>query len=78
MLPAFGNPHELTEIEDRLAEAPDDVSLLFSRAYLLDLLGRNSEARDAYIAVIKRDGSHIGFGKPRDAPLQCGLAARHA
>ena len=60
MLPAFGNPYELTEIEGRLARAPDDVSLLFSRACVLDSLGRNNEARDAYIEVIKRDGGHIG------------------
>ena len=60
MLPAFGNPYELTEIEERLAQAPDDVSLLFSRACVLDSLGRNNEARDAYIEVIKRDGTHFG------------------
>ena len=60
MLPAFGNPHELTEIEERLSLAPDEVSLLFSRACILDLLGRNDEAKDAYIEVIKRDGTHIG------------------
>jgi Flp pilus assembly protein TadD len=60
VLPAFGNPHELTDIEERLAQAPDDVSLLFARAFTLDMLGRNNEARDAYIEVIKRDGTHIG------------------
>ena len=60
MLPAFGNPNDLTEIEGRLVESPDDVSLLFSRACVLDMLGRNNEARDAYIEVIKRDGTHIG------------------
>ena len=60
MLPAFGNPYELTEIEERLAQAPDDVSLLFSRACVLDSLGSNNEARDAYIEVIKRDGAHLG------------------
>ncbi len=27
---------------------------------MLDMLGRNDEARDAYIAVIKRDGAHVG------------------
>jgi Flp pilus assembly protein TadD len=60
VLPAFGNPNDLTELEERLAKAPDDVSLLFSRACALDSLGRNNEARDAYIEVIKRDGAHIG------------------
>ena len=60
MLPAFGNSQDLRDIEERLAERPDDVSLLFSRATMLDMLGRNDEARDAYIAVIKRDGTHVG------------------
>ena len=55
MLPPFGNPYELTEIEERLGLAADDVSLLFARACILDTLGRNNEARDAYIEVIKRD-----------------------
>ena len=60
MLPAFGNPHELGEIEERLGQAPDDVSVLFARACIFDLLGRNDEAKGAYIDVIKRDGTHIG------------------
>jgi len=65
VLPAFGNLHELSEIEERLAQTPEDVSLLFSRACTLDLLGPNNEARDAYIAVIRRDGSHLGvLGNP--------------
>ncbi len=60
VLPAFANPHELTEIGERLAQAPDDVSLLFSRVCIVDLLGRNDEAKGAYIEVIKRDCAHIG------------------
>jgi tetratricopeptide (TPR) repeat protein len=60
VLPAFGNSRDLNDIEERLAKAPDDLSLLFSRACALDMLGRNDEARDAYIAVIKRDGAHVG------------------
>lgn len=60
VLPAFGTVHDLNEIDRKLAAAPDDVTLLYHRAYVLDLLGRNDEARDAYIAVIKRDGAHLG------------------
>ncbi|MGD0969563.1 MAG: tetratricopeptide repeat protein [Candidatus Aquilonibacter sp.] len=60
MLPAFGNSQDLSDIEERLAKAPDDLSLLFARACTLDMLGRNDEARDAYIAVIRRDGTHVG------------------
>ncbi len=60
MLPAFGNSQDLRDIEERLAQAPDDVGLLFSRACVLDMLGRSNSARDAYIEVIKRDGKHLG------------------
>jgi Tetratricopeptide repeat len=60
VLPSFGNPSDLRDIEERLANAPDDVALLFARACSLDLLGRNNEARDAYIQVIKREGTHLG------------------
>ncbi len=60
MLPAFGNSQELADIEERLERAPDDIGLLFSRACLLDMLGRSNSARDAYIEVIKRDGKHLG------------------
>jgi hypothetical protein len=60
VLPAFGNVRDLHDIEAKLAASPDDLTLLYHRAYMLDLLGRNDEARDAYIAVIKRDGGHLG------------------
>lgn len=76
MLPAFGNPYELTEIEERLAQAPDDVSLLFSRACVLDSLGSNNEARDAYIEVIKRDGAHLGLETLGRCSITRGIAAR--
>ena len=70
MLPPFGNPHELTETEERLGLALDDVSLLFARACILDTLGRNNEARDAHIEVIKRDRAHLGaLGNLGTAPL---------
>jgi len=60
VLPAFGNPQDLADIEQRLEQAPDDIGLLFSRACVLDMLGRSNSARDAYIEVIKRDGTHLG------------------
>jgi hypothetical protein len=60
VLPAFGNSQDLSDIEERLAKAPDDLSLLFARACTLDMLGRNDKVRDAYIAVIRRDGTHAG------------------
>ena len=60
MLPAFGNSQDLRDIEERLEQAPDDIGLLFSRACVLDMLGRSNSARDAYIEVIKRDGKHLG------------------
>lgn len=33
--------------------------LLLSRACALDILGRSNSVRDAYIEVIKREGSHL-------------------
>ena len=60
MLPAFGDPQRLREIDEQLARSPDDRELLFARACALDQLGRNDDARDAYIAVIRRDGTHLG------------------
>ncbi len=60
MLPAFGNPKDLEDIDERLEQAPDDIGLVFSRACVLDMLGRSNAARDAYIEVIKRDGAHLG------------------
>ena len=60
MLPAFGNSQDLRDIEERLEQSPDDIGLLFSRACVLDMLGRSNSARDAYIEVIKRDGAHLG------------------
>jgi hypothetical protein len=60
VLPVFGNTEDLRDVDVLLEERPDDVSLLFQRACILDLLGRNNDARDAYIAVIKRDAGHLG------------------
>jgi hypothetical protein len=60
MTPAFGSAAELAEIDRRLSGKPGDVELLFARAWALDLLGRNNEARDAYVEVIKRDAAHLG------------------
>lgn len=47
-------------MEAQLAAAPDDIELLFSRACILDLLGRSDRARDGYVAVIKRQHDHVG------------------
>jgi hypothetical protein len=41
-------------------EGPDEIDLLFERACAFDTLGRSDEARDGYVAVIKRDRSHLG------------------
>ncbi|HEY5340836.1 MAG TPA: tetratricopeptide repeat protein [Candidatus Aquilonibacter sp.] len=60
MLPAFGNAADLADLDRRLAGSPDDVELLYARACVLDLLGRNNDARDAYIEVIKRSPTHLG------------------
>jgi Flp pilus assembly protein TadD len=47
----MGNdPQDLHGIEERIEQAPDDMGLLLARACMLDMLGRNDDARDAYIA----------------------------
>ncbi|HTU68771.1 MAG TPA: tetratricopeptide repeat protein [Candidatus Baltobacteraceae bacterium] len=50
---------DLRDIDERLQQNPGNPELLFARACILDQLGRNDEARDAYIEVIKRNGSHV-------------------
>lgn len=44
-----------SDIPDQRAE----IERLFEHACALDRLGRNDEARDAYVAVIKRERSHV-------------------
>ena len=50
----------LAKVDARLSTNPDDVDALFERARLLTDLGRQEEARHAYMAVIQRAPSHFG------------------
>lgn len=50
----------LAEIEARLANEPDCVLALSEKAQLLARLGRNDEAKDAFVAVLMRDPGHFG------------------
>jgi aromatic-L-amino-acid/L-tryptophan decarboxylase len=50
---------ELLDVEQQLASSPDSLDLRFRRAILLSELGRLGEARDDFIAVLKRDPQHL-------------------
>ena len=52
--------HALRQVEARLAGAPDDAGAHFERACLLDQLGRDIAARQAYLEVLSRDMGHAG------------------
>ena len=50
---------DLQSIETRLATEPDSTDLLSDRARLLSELGRNEEAKQQYLAILRRDGRHF-------------------
>ena len=50
----------LQSVEDRLAAMPASTQLLLQRGYLLEGLGRGSEAEKAYRALLEREPSHVG------------------
>jgi len=56
--PQRAREESLRELDGRLLEDPDSVSLRFERAGLLAELGRGIEARNAYIDVLSRDPAH--------------------
>ncbi len=49
----------LTQLDARLAAAPDDLDLQSARAGLLAALGRTEAAKSAYMAVLTRDPTHF-------------------
>ena len=51
---------KLAEIEARLARPPHAVDDLFARAQLLEMLGRNDDAREAYFALLSVAPTHFG------------------
>jgi len=50
----------LTDVEAGLAANPDDLDALFERGALLAGLGRDDEAKLAYVEVLRRDATHFG------------------
>ena len=50
----------LRQVEQALEATPDDVRLLLDRGCLLDRLGRDEAARQAYLDVLAHDFSHAG------------------
>jgi len=51
---------KLAEIEKRLTRPPHAVEDLFARAQLLEILGRNDDAREAYFALLESAPTHFG------------------
>jgi len=50
----------LAELDERIAREPDASELLLMRAALLYLLGRDADAEEAYLDVVRRDPMHAG------------------
>jgi glutathione synthase/RimK-type ligase-like ATP-grasp enzyme len=55
-----GREAALHVIEQRLAAQPESIELRYERAGLLAALGRDEDARGAYIEVLKREAGHFG------------------
>lgn len=56
----YSDERHLAEIDGRLEGAPDTVDLLFERACCLEDLGWDEAAMQAYLALLRRDGRHLG------------------
>jgi glutamate/tyrosine decarboxylase-like PLP-dependent enzyme len=56
--PQSAREEALRDLDARIAQEPESVSLRFERAGFLADLGRSPEARDAYIDVLARDPAH--------------------
>jgi len=50
----------LAAVEQKLAQSPATLDLLFEKAQLLSLLGQDAAAQTAYLAVLQRDQTHFG------------------
>jgi hypothetical protein len=50
----------LENVSARLAKAPEALDLLFEKAQLLARLGRDDDAKAAFVAVLRRDPAHFG------------------
>jgi tetratricopeptide (TPR) repeat protein/glutathione synthase/RimK-type ligase-like ATP-grasp enzyme len=50
----------LRDVEATLSSRPDDLDALFERGALLARLGRDDEAKQAYLEVLRRDVTHFG------------------
>ena len=50
----------LAGVEQKLTQSPESLDLLFEKAQLLSLLGQDTAAQAAYVAVLQRDQTHFG------------------
>jgi len=51
---------QLKDAERRLASEPDSIDALFLKAQILARLGRDEEAKSAFVAVLVKDPAHVG------------------
>jgi tetratricopeptide (TPR) repeat protein len=56
----YSDERGLAEIDQRLAQTPDALDLLFERACCLEDLGWDQPAMQTYLAVLKRDPRNLG------------------
>ncbi len=58
--PALQRKQVLCEVEARLKLDPESIALRFERACLLNEMGRNEDAKQAYLDVLTRSPAHVG------------------
>lgn len=51
---------QLRDVQKRLEALPASIDLLFARAQILTRLGRDDDAKAAFVAVLQRDPTHFG------------------
>jgi glutathione synthase/RimK-type ligase-like ATP-grasp enzyme len=51
---------QLEDIQRRIEAEPNSVDLLFAKAQMLARLGRDDEAKAAFVALLQRDPTHFG------------------
>lgn len=58
--PALLRKEALRDVEAKLALDPDSIALRFERACLLNEMGQNDDAKQAYLDVLTRCPAHVG------------------
>jgi tetratricopeptide (TPR) repeat protein len=58
--PALVRKEALCEVEARIKLDPESIALRFERACLLNEMGQNEDAKQAYLDVLTRSPAHVG------------------